>query len=102
MARRFAALVNVLGDDVKRQENDSGDASKLTVAADRTPHRRTAEDTALLRPVRRENRTGSGGKRASRHLRSLDERALAIPRSGPPAETADDTSRRDRRQQTRQ
>ncbi len=36
--------------DVKRQENDSGDASKLTVAADRTPHRRTAGDTALLTP----------------------------------------------------
>jgi hypothetical protein len=61
---------------VKRQENDSGDARKLTVAADRTPHSRTAGDTALLRPVRRENRTGSGGN--SRHLRSLDERALAI------------------------
>jgi hypothetical protein len=63
--------------NVKRQQNDSGDASKLTVAADRTPHSRTGRDTALLRPVRGENRTGSGGKRASRHLRSLDERALA-------------------------
>ncbi len=65
---------------MKRQENDSGDASKLTVAADRTPHSRTAGDTALLTPEGEQN--GSGGKRASRHLRSLDERALVDSQVG--------------------